>query len=390
MNKLFYGKHYIDKKDINFVKDSLNAKIITGGKYLNKFESKIKSFTNSKFALACNSGTSGIHLALLAMNIKAGDNVLMPTINFVASYNMCKIIGANPIFIDVDPLTGQLQPAYVEKFIKNNQNIKIKLLVTMYLGGYPENILQFYKLKKKYNFLILEDSCHAFGANYLASGKKYMIGSCKHSDISTFSFHPVKSITTGEGGAITTNNKKYFDKMSLLRSHGIIRKKNYWQYDIKNSGYNYRISDINCALGITQIKKTDFFLKERKKIYDYYFVLFKDLFPNIISFPKYCAKNKPSFHLFLININFTRLKISKNKFIKYLNIKNIYPQFHYIPLYKFSCVKTKLKFANSEVYFDNTLSIPIYVGLTEKEQIYIFKNLIRIIKNNIKSKVNKK
>ena len=149
MNKLFYGKHYIDKKDINFVKDSLNAKIITGGKYLNKFENKIKSFTNSKFALACNSGTSGIHLALLAMNIKAGDNVLMPTINFVASYNMCKIIGANPIFIDVDPLTGQLQPAYVEKFIKNNQNIKIKLLVTMYLGGYPENILQFYKLKKK-------------------------------------------------------------------------------------------------------------------------------------------------------------------------------------------------------------------------------------------------
>ena len=130
MNKLFYGKHYIDKKDINFVKDSLNAKMITGGKYLNKFENKIKSFTNSKFALACNSGTSGIHLALLAMGIKPGDNILMPTINFVASYNMCQIIGANPIFIDVDPLTGQLQPEYVEKFIKNNQNVKVKLLIT--------------------------------------------------------------------------------------------------------------------------------------------------------------------------------------------------------------------------------------------------------------------
>ena len=214
--------------------------------------------------------------------------------------------------------------------------------------------------------------------------KKYMIGSCTHSDISTFSFHPVKSITTGEGGAVTTNNKLYFNKMNLLRSHGIIRGKNYWHYDIKNPGYNYRISDINCALGITQIKKTNFFLTKRKKIYKNYIRLFKNIFPNIIFFPKYDRKNEPSFHLFIININFKKLKINKDQFIKELNKKNIFPQFHYIPLYKFSYVSNKSKFQDSENYFNNTMSLPIYVGLTIKEQIYIVKNLTKNVSFNVK------
>ena len=190
----------------------------------------------------------------------------MPAINFVAAYNMCKVIGANPILIDVDPLTGQILPEFIEDFFKKNKKIKIKLLITMYLGGYPENIEKFYNLKKKYKFLILEDSCHAFGASYISNKRKYMIGSCKHSDISTFSFHPVKTITTGEGGAITTNNKMYYQIMKNLRSHGIIRNKSYWNYQIKHPGFNYRISDINCALGSKQIEKTRFFLIERKNI----------------------------------------------------------------------------------------------------------------------------
>ena len=147
MKKLFYGKHCIDKKDINLVRDSLKSEIITGGLYLTKFEKKIKLFTKSKFAIACNSGTAALHLALLAMSVKPKDNILMPTINFVAAYNMCKIIGANPIFIDVDPLTGQILPGHIENFIKKNKNIKIKLLITMFLGGYPENVQKFYQRK---------------------------------------------------------------------------------------------------------------------------------------------------------------------------------------------------------------------------------------------------
>lgn len=385
MKKIFYGNHYLDKKDIKIVKDSLNGKMITGGLYVKKFEKKIISLTKAKYALSCNSGTAGLHLSLLAIRIKKNDNILMPTINFVSAYNMCKAIGANPILIDVDPLTGQILPEHIEAFIKKNRNINIKLLITMFLGGYPENIQKFYKLKKKHKFLILEDSCHAFGASYILNNKKFMVGSCKHSDISTFSFHPVKTITTGEGGAITTNNKKFYDRIQLLRSHGILRKKDYWHYDIKNPGYNYRISDINCSLGITQIDKTSFFLNKRKKIYFNYMHLCKKINEDIINFPKYDLRNNPSFHLFLVNINFKKLKINKDKLIEKLNKKNIFPQYHYIPLYKFSFIKNNnSKFRNSERYFNNTISLPIYVGLNYKEQIYIVKNLIRIITTNVK------
>lgn len=385
MKKLNYGKHFVDKKDVNYVKKSLNINNnITNGKYLDEFEKKIRLFLGAKYTLACNSGTSALHLSLLAMGIKKNDNILMPSINFVAAYNMCKVIGANPIFIDVDPLTGQILPKYIEAFFKKYKNIKIKLLITMYLGGYPENIDNFYKLKKKYNFLILEDSCHAFGASYIFNKKKYMIGSCKHSDISTFSFHPVKTITTGEGGAVTTNNKIYYKKISVLRSHGIIRKKNYWKYDLKNPSYNYRISDINCALGSKQIDKTLFFLKQRERIYKYYLQLFKNNYEEVISFPKYQMTDNSSFHLFLINIDFKKLKINKDDLILKLNKKNIFPQFHYIPLYKFSFIYYRSNLKNSESYFKNTLSLPIYVGLSRKEQIYIFKNVIKIIRQNVK------
>jgi len=384
MKKLSYGKHNIDQIDINLVKKSLSSDVITGGSYLNKFEKKIKSFTKSKFSLACNSGTAAIHLSLLAIGIKKNDNVLMPTVNFVAAYNMCKVIGANPILIDVDPLTGQVTPENIESFFQKNKKIKIKLLITMFLGGYPENIQKFYKLKKKHTFLILEDSCHAFGASYYVNNKKYMVGSCKHSDLSTFSFHPVKTITTGEGGAVTTSNKNFFNKMNFLRSHGILRKKDYWHYDIEKPGYNYRISDINCALGVTQIKKTLSFLDQRKKNFENYIQLFNDVKVDTVSFPKYEKRNNPSFHLFLININFKMLKINKDQLIRRLNKKNIFPQFHYIPLYKFSIVNNKSKFKNSERYFNNTLSLPIYVGLTKKEQINIVNNLTKIVILNAK------
>ncbi len=381
---LTYGRQFLDTKDNNLVKEALKSNLLSSGPYLNKFEDKIKKMTKVKFSIVCNSGTSAIHLAFMGLGIKHGDNVLMPVVNFISAYNMCKLIGANPIFLDVDQHTGQITPEIVEQFFIKNKKLKIKLLVTMYLGGYPENIIEFFKLKKKYNFLILEDSCHAFGASYYHNKKYHKIGSCKHSDISTFSFHPVKTITTGEGGATTTNNKYYYKKMKLLRSHGIIRKKKYWQYDLKYSGYNYRISDLNCSLGISQIDKTNYFINERSKIYKNYLKLFKNFKSDIVCFPKYSNKITPSYHLFLININFRKLKINKNQFIKMLNKKNIYPQYHYIPLNKFSLIKEKKIYQNSEKYFSNTLSIPIYVGLKKKDQIYIFNNITNIIKKNVK------
>ena len=211
--------------------------------------------------------------------------------------------------------------------------------------------------------------------------KKIKIGSCKHADVSTFSLHPVKTITSGEGGIITTNNNKIAKNISLFRSHGILRnKKKYWKYDVVKQGFNYRISDISCALGLSQLKKINFFLKKRKQIYNKYLFELKNFDSNLI-IPNYSKSIKPSFHLFVINIFFDQIMKNKEHFIKYLIKHRIAAQQHYIPIYKFSIYSEKLKsFYGAESYFKNSISVPIYVGLNNKQH----DKIIKIIKNYFK------
>ncbi len=283
--------------------------------------------------------------------------------------------------VDVDHETGQITPNKILECVKKNNLKKIKILVTMYHGGYPENVEKFYLLKKKYKFSIIEDACHALGSEYKCNKKFVKIGSCKHSDICTFSMHPVKTITTGEGGLVTTNNLEISKKIKLFRNHGIIRKSKYfWKYDIIENGYNYRISDINCALGLSQLKKIDFFLEKRKKIYKRYLEEFSNFNLNLI-LPKYSDEIKPSFHLFFININFRNLKKNKDNFMKYLKKHKILAQFHYIPIYNFTIYKEKkIELEGTEKYFKNSISIPMFVNLKKEEQ----KKIIYTIKKYFK------
>ena len=177
----------------------------------------------------------------------------MPSINFISSYNLCSTLEAKIYLIDTDPVTGQISYESVLNCIKKNKIKKIKIIITMYLGGYVSDNIKIFNLKKKYKFLMIEDACHALGSEYLHKNKKFRMGCCKHSDMSVFSLHPLKTITSGEGGIISTNNKILNDKLKIFRSHGIIRnKKKHWDYQIKLSGFNYRLSDINCALGLSQ------------------------------------------------------------------------------------------------------------------------------------------
>lgn len=373
-----YGKQFIDNDDIEIVKNSLRSSLITTGPYVKNFEKKIKNIFKCKYALACNNGTAGLHLAFQAVNLKKNDAIIMPVINFISAYRIANLMGLKVYFADVDEFTGQMTPLSLLKCIKKNKLKKIKAVLTMYLGGFPENNLEFYKIKKKFKFCLIEDACHAFGSQYNFNKKKYYIGSCRHADISVFSFHPVKTITTGEGGVVTTNNSGFAKKVSELRSHGIIRKKEYWKYDIKQLGYNYRLSDINAALGISQLKKIKKFTAQRKKIYLFYKKKLKKYF----KFPNYNFKNITSFHLCVISINFSKIKKNKDNLFKSLNKKKIYPQYHYIPIPKFSIYKNKSEvFKNSENYYNNSISIPIYYNLKKYEQIYIIKNLLRFIKN---------
>jgi dTDP-4-amino-4,6-dideoxygalactose transaminase len=381
MKYISYGKQFIDNKDKKSVLNSLTNDLITTGPYVKKFENKLKKYLKCKFSYACNSGTSAIHLAMLSISLKKGDVVLMPAVNFIASYNIAKIMQLKVYLVDVDEYTGQITLDKIFDCIRKNKIKKISALVVMYHGGFPENSKNFYKLKKKYNFFIIEDACHALGASYNYQNKFIKIGSCKHADISTFSLHPLKTITSGEGGIITTNNLKIAQNIQLFRSHGISRSKNYWNYNILKHGYNYRLSDINCALGLSQLNKIGFFLKMRKKIYTRYVEALENFNLNLIV-PKYSKNNNSAFHLFFININFKNLKKNKDHFMKYLMENKILSQQHYIPIYKFDIYKEKKTyFPGSENFYKNTVSIPIFVDLKVGQQ----KKVIKVIKNYFKN-----
>jgi len=366
-----YGKQFIDNSDIRAVLKALKKDKITTGETVLKFEHDIKNFLKCNYAVSCNSGTSALFLALSSIGLKKNDNLIMPAINFVSSYNVVKILGANIFLADVDKFTGQMRPGDVYDCVKKNNLKKIKAIIVMYNGGYPQNSTNFYDIKKKFGSYLIEDACHALGAAYHYKKKTYKIGSCKHVDISTFSFHPLKTITTGEGGLVTTNNKQIYKKIENLRSIGINRSsKKHWEYDVINNGLNFRLTDFQCALGISQLKKIKKFINKRKKIFELYN---KELSNNdkfkILNHHNDCLS---SHHLYILHINNFNNK-KKDKFIKYMKSKNIILQYHYIPIYYFKVFhkKNKFKLKNSEIYYRSSISLPIFYELDKKKQIYI-------------------
>ena len=378
-----YGRQYIDNKDINAVKKALKSDYLTTGPLTEKFESKFKNYVGSKYTISCSSGTSALHIALLSLNIKKGDIVILPVINFIASVNMTHILGAKIYFADVNKFNGQMTPQTLELCIKKNKIKKIKAVITMYNGGDPSNAKQFFKLKKKYNFFLIEDACHALGGKY-SKLKNFRVGCCKYSDLATFSLHPIKSITTGEGGMITTNNKIIYKKLNILQNHGIFKKKrkgrNNWDYKILLPGYNYRLSDISCSLGISQIKKLSKLIAKRNQIFNFYKKKLSKFYDYVI-LPTKTDDQISANHLFVIILNKNKLKISRELVIQKLFRKGIITQVHYIPIYNHPFYKKKCKgnFSGAKFYYSNCLSLPIFPGLKNKDLRKIINSLGEII-----------
>ena len=373
MKLIPYSRQSINLNDMNVVKKVLKGSIITTGKEVEKFEKKINSYLKCKYSTVCNSGTSAIYLALNAIGLKHNENIIMPAINFVASYNVARNLGANIFLADVNIKTGQMSPEDIEKCIKKFSIKKIKAILTMYNGGYPSNIDKFQYLKKKYNCFIIEDACHALGAKYKFKNQTLKVGSCKHSDISTFSLHPLKTITTGEGGIVTTNSKVFNDKIKKIRSLGILRnKKKHWEYDVVYSGLNLRLNDFQCALGSSQLSRISSFIKLRKKIANKYDNELKGI--NEIVLPEHDPRYMSSYHLYLINLKKPNLK-KKERLIKYMLQNKILVQYHYIPLNKFKIFKGNHITKKAKIYYETTLSLPIYPDLSLKDQNYIIKKL---------------
>ncbi len=376
-----YGRQHISYSDVRAVTKALNKNLITNGKTVSNFEKKISNYLKCKYVSTCNSGTSALFLALLSINVKKNDKIIMPSVNFISSYNICKTLGAKVYLADVDEYSGQMTPRTLDQCIKKYKLKKVKAIIPMYNGGLPANAENYFYFKKRLKAYIIEDACHALGSSYYYKKKFFKIGSCKHSDISTFSLHPLKTITTGEGGLVTTNDVKLDKKIKMLRSLGIKRNsKIHWNYDVVIKGFNFRLNDFQSALGISQLSQIKNFLKKREKIAFYYDKHLSNIAD--INIQKRSQIYKSAYHLYIINFkNFNRNK--KNEFIKYMKKNGVTVQFHYIPIYKFSVFKGNLKLKNSEKYYNTAISLPIYYDLKIKEQKYILdliKNFLRFIK----------
>lgn len=355
-----YARQSIDKKDIQATSSVLSSDWLTQGPTVLKFEQAIAKYCRSKYAVSTSSGTSALHLAYLASGIKKGDEVITTPNTFVATTNMLLVIGAKPVFCDIRLDTYNIDESKIEKLITK----KTVAISVVHFAGNPAEMDKIIKIAKKYKLKVIEDASHALGASY----RKKRIGSLE-SEATIFSFHPVKSIATGEGGIIVTNNKKYYEKMLLLRNHGIYKDKKGANV-MTELGYNYRMTDIQASLGISQLKKLTKFIKKREQIVDWYKQELKDC--DTIVLPTENKDSKSANHIYVIRI---KNRNRRDKFVSFLKKNNIGVNFHYPSVYSHPYYRKngyrKTKLSNEEKYNKTCITLPLFVGLQKKDIHYI-------------------
>ena len=351
-----YGKQHIDDEDVQEVVKALKNDYITCGPYITKFEDSLKESTGAEFATVCANGTAALHLALLALGIGENDTVIVPTITFLASANAARYCGAKVVFADVDPKTGLITDETLKDAIQRANN-KVSAVICVHLAGQLVDMKAIQNVCEPLNIKIIEDACHALGGDG--------VGACRNSDMATFSFHPVKTIAMGEGGAITTNNQVYHEKMQILRSHGMT-KQDHWKYDMKELGYNYRACDIQCALGCSQLKKLNDFKQKRLEIAKRY----DDFFENIDwATPTVSYSESLSYHLYPILVDWDKIGKTREEFMDGLKEKSIGTQVHYIPVHTQPYYEGKLDdLPSAKAFYEGVISLPIYYDLSEEEQ----------------------
>jgi dTDP-4-amino-4,6-dideoxygalactose transaminase len=382
-----YGKHFIDKDDIKSVVSVLKSNFLTQGPKTQEFENELKFFFGAKYALCTSSGTAALHLCGLALNWKKKDLILASPLTFVASTNAALYMNAKVDLIDINHETYNINIDKLKiKLIElKKKRKKVHTLIATDYAGQPSDWPKLRYLSKKYKFKLINDNCHAIGSK-ISQDQKYAV---KYADLVCHSYHPVKNITTGEGGSVLTNNKKLFDKIKILRSHGIIRNtKQPWKYSINELGYNYRLSDIQSALGISQLKKLKKFINRKKEIAKIYDKKFRNI--DIFETPKVHSNLTHSYHLYPLKIKFDKLKINKDMLLKKLRSKGINLQVHYIPIYHHNLykIKDRSKFPNTENFFEQAVSLPIYFSLKNNQVMLIVKTLLKLVFSNLKKNSN--
>jgi len=387
-----YGKQTIEEDDISAVIEVLESDYLTTGPKVEEFEKALCEYTGAKYAVAVSNGTAALHISSLIL-LKKGDLVLTTPNSFLATSNSILYANTKPIFVDIKE-NGNIDLDKCIEILEHNN--RIKALYAVHFSGNPVDMEKIKYIKEKFNIKILEDAAHAIGATYSCqvSSSKFQIGSCQFSDITTFSFHPVKNITTGEGGAILTNDEEIYKKAKTLRNHGMVKENfknidlaydtkgniNPWYYEMQMLGFNYRITDIQCALGSSQLKKLDNFIQKRQEIAKRYDKAFKD---TIIK-PLYPFNENSAYHLYVVRVDFSKLNITKAELFYKMRENGIFLQLHYIPINKQPYYKSlgygDENLPNMYKYYEEAFSLPVYPKLSEKEQNYVIEKLFEVLK----------
>ena len=374
MKKIPYGRQNITGEDIQAVVEILKSDWLTQGPSVKKFEKGFSEYIGSKFAVAVSNGTAALHLSVLALNIKPGDKVITTPNTFVASANCVKYCGGEVVFSDIDPSTYLLDLEKVRKLLEKSPKGTYKGIIPVDFSGRANDLEKFRNLADEHGLWILEDSCHSPGGYFIDSnGEKQNCGNGNYADLAIFSFHPVKHIACGEGGMITTNDEALYRKLLVLRTHGIqqdpklvLKNEGCWYYEMQELGYNYRLTDMQAALGSSQLKRADKGIIRRKEIANQYYKAFKD--SDFIKGQSGIIEGH-AYHLYVIEVE------NRKELIDYLRKLNIWAQVHYIPAHLMPYYKDlgskKGDFPNCEKYYNHCLSLPMFPTLRDEEQEYV-------------------
>lgn len=379
-----YGRQNISQEDIDSVVEVLRSDFITQGPVVPEFEKVVANYCGAKYAVAVNSATSALHIACLALGVGSGDLVWTSPITFVASANCARYCGADVDFVDIDPRTCNMSVASLaEKLAQAESDGRLpKVVIPVHLAGQSCEMEAIHVLSVKYGFRIIEDASHAIGGSY--KGDK--VGSCRYSDITVFSFHPVKIITTGEGGMAVTNNPSLVKRMARLRSHGITRYPSEmtrhpdgsWYYQQIELGFNYRMTDIQAALGISQMQRLDDFIVQRHMVAQCYEELLKEA---PVGLPLQHPDSYSALHLYIVRLNGEALKVSRREVFERMRAEGIGVNLHYIPVYRQPYYErmgfNADQFPEAERYYAEAITLPIYPGLTFEQQGEVVRRLLK-------------
>jgi len=375
-----YGKHYIDEEDIQAVTAVLKSNYLTQGPMSQEFEETVAAYTGATFAVAVSNGTAALHLATLAADIGVGDSIVTSPITFVASANAGLYVGAKVLFADIDPQTVNMSAEALQNQLQKHNNVKA--IIPVHFAGLPCDMESIKSLADDNNAVVIEDAAHALGGTY-ADGRK--IGCCSNSLMTVFSFHPVKAIACGEGGMITTNDEAIYHRLLRLRGHGINKSTDSflyteqtdenglfasWYYEMQELGYNYRITDIQCALGLSQFSKIELFVNRRKTLvgrYDQAFLNLDNCIPAQMS-----GRENSGHHVYVLRIDFDKAGLSRQQFMLSLKERGIGSQVHYIPVPMqpyYQQLGHEIKdYPNAISYYKQAITIPLYYSLKDEEQ----------------------